>query len=118
MGTAVERRRTLLALAWWTDRCPEYASYSAPRLTAGLEDPEPTVRSAAVVSLGALGPYAFEALPALRAARGKGDAQLDHLLAEAAFWIEHGRAWPSDEDCQPLPVMGPRREQATAPVSE
>jgi hypothetical protein len=55
------------------------------------------------------GPHASQALPALRAARGTGDAHLDHLLAEAVFWIERGRPWPSSEACEPLSVAQPDR---------
>jgi hypothetical protein len=54
--------------------------------------------------LGALGPHAHEAIPALRAARGRGDAHFDHVLAEAIWWIEHGRALPAYEECEAVPL--------------
>lgn len=106
VGTTEERGRSLLALALWTDRCPAYAPYTVPRLAAGLEDADPVVRGATAFALGALGAHASEALPLLRAARGRGDAHYDHIVAEAIWWIEHGRARPQSEECEPLSAAG------------
>jgi HEAT repeats len=111
-GGAAERRRAVVVVAWWTQRCPEYAHYAVPRLASGLNDPDHAVRDAAAVALGALGPDASPALPFLKAARGKGDAYFDHLLVEAAFWIEHGRVRPAhDDECESLSTVGELAKQ-------
>jgi hypothetical protein len=68
-GTADERGQRVLALARETERCPGYALYTVPRLAGGLKDPDARVRAATAFALGALGPHASAALPALLEAR-------------------------------------------------
>jgi hypothetical protein len=105
-GTVEERGRKLQALVRETARCPAYAPYTVRRLVSGLCDPDPKIRAGTAFALGALGAHASEALPFLRAARGKRDAHLDHVLSEAIWWIEHGETLPGEERCEPLPITG------------
>lgn len=103
-GTADERRLKIVALARETERCPTYAPYAVPRLAGGLKDPEARVRAATAFALGALGPHASAALPALREAQGKGDTHVDHVLSEAIWWIQHGDVLPAYGECPPWSV--------------
>jgi hypothetical protein len=103
-GPPAERESTMLALADETERCPAYASFTVRRLVAGLDDAEPRIRAATAFTLGALGPTASDALPFLRAARGRTDAHVDHVLAEAIWWIEHGESLAGYGECDPLPT--------------
>jgi hypothetical protein len=70
----------------------------------GLEDADPSVRAATAASLGALGSDAALALPYLKARRRTGNAQADRVVAEAVWWIEHGKGVPRDVECEPLPL--------------
>ena len=106
-GSGPERIRSLWALAEVTQACPDYASYTVPRMLIGLQDVDPTVRSATAAALGALGAHAVAALPSLRAVRGKGDAHADHVLAEAIWWIEHGQGTPGYGECEHLVIGSP-----------
>ena len=103
-GTPDERRLKMLTLAGETERCPGYASFTVPQLAARLEDPDARVRAATAFALGALGPLAAEALPSLREAQGKGDTQLDHVVSEAIWWIQHGDTFPPSAECAPPPA--------------
>jgi HEAT repeat protein len=58
------------------------ATHCIPALTAALEgDPDCGVRASAAAALGAIGPAAKAALPALRAALGDRNAKLTHNAA-------------------------------------
>jgi hypothetical protein len=106
-GTTQERLWNLLALARATESCPSYARYTVRRLVVGLEDADSNVRAATAAALGALGAHASDALPYLRATRGKGDAHADRVVAEAIWWVEHGEGAPEYGDCEPLPLSRP-----------
>jgi len=97
------RRHSVLALATLANECPAWASQTIPHIVDALDDPEGSVRRAAVTSLAALGPIATEAVPALQAARGSHDVHYEHLLTEALWWIQHGYGWVPSGDCEHLP---------------
>jgi hypothetical protein len=102
-GPVDERRKKMMTLAGETERCPGYASFSVPRLAAELKDPDDRIRAAAAYALGAMGPHASAALPSLREVHGEGHTHVDHVVAEAIWWIEHGDTVAFGEACVPLP---------------
>jgi hypothetical protein len=101
-GAKAERLGAVQTLAHYTRHCPNLAAATVPYLSAALSDPDPSVKGAAAISLGALGPHAAAALPALRAAKGSSVAYFDYLLGEATASIRDREPLPVDEGCGPF----------------
>lgn len=116
-GSRRQRIRAIHDLAWWTSVCPNYSSFTMPRLTIALRDPDPSVRGAAAIALGSTGGHGQSAIPDLLAARGTSVKYFNYLVLEARFYIEHSPKWPPEEICEDVSIeeLEQRAAEATGP---
>jgi len=107
-----QRIQALHDLAWWTAVCPNYAPFTVPRLARALRDPDPAIKGAAAFALGSTGAHGAAAIPDLLAARGTTVRYFDHVVAEAAYLIEHSPRWRPANECEDLPMEELERRAA------
>lgn len=107
-----DRIRAVHDLAWWTGVCPNYASFTLPRLARALRDPDLRVKGAAAIGLGSTGGHGAPAVPDLLAVRGTTVRHFDHLVAEALLLIDRSPRWPPESECEDVPMEELERRAA------